>query len=536
MRKVLILITLLYTAAQAQVTNFSFTNRALTAAEVHSPGRGAQLWQGIAWDNAQAPQVPSGSTYDAAKIGYIRFNWYEMESTQGVYTLTGGYPSVEWWLRWYMDKGQTVGMGSVMPVCGGCDAALDGGTGAYPAYLHTLMQAEAVNSRDWKTSGGIWVPNWNSENYLSRLEALLDTLSKFINTQTYTPASGPFAGKTLYYKDIIEYVDIRGYGNYGEWHNAPYWTETPTGRTATSATLIRIIDAHKNKFPNFPLVALAATYDPADASITPNDVTHYAATQSNSWGKFGWRLDALGEYNHDSWLYNSTVLYSGVKMDTVIQNRWKYAPVTGEPIQGGGQYATGGPAYYALRSQIAKYHFYSFGNGNYPGGEASAAAFQDTINNAFKLAGYRYNLNGGYVSSTIYANTPFTVSLNIRNLGSAPLYNKRYKMKYQLTTFGDVVVKEFVSGFSPVFFLPSGSDSVVTETFNPGTITTQSNLKLKVILYDTANILPALDIAVTAPTRNGDGSYTLATGLASSSSAPPGLLRRYRIFRKVKTT
>ncbi len=479
----------------AQTSALSFSQIPLSSPELNSSGRGAIYWNGIFWDNASAPQVPSGTS--TGRNGYIRFNWYEMETAQGVYNFTGGYPSLEFWLRYIMDRGEAVGLG-VMTVCDGCDAPLDGGRAAYPAYLHTLMQEEAAGSRDWKASTGTWVPNWNSNNYLTRFEALLDTLSKFLNTKSYN-------GRP--YRDVIDYIDIRGYGNYGEWHNAPYWNETPSGRVATSASLKRIIDAHITSFPNYPLTLLCGAFDAANASEIPKDVTYYALNASNNYGKFGWRRDNLGEHGTDAILANNPYSYNGSRFDTAILNRWKYAAVTGEPILGGGQYADAGPSYYDLRREINLYHIAHFGNGNYPGGEPSGAAFQDTIRNAFKLTGYRYYLTGGSVTSTLVQGQSFTVSVNWRNAGVAPLYEKRWKVYYELRNGSNVTVWSGISGFRPYLFLPG--DSVVTDQFVlPGSVPAGS-YSLKLVIRDSTGFRPPIQIAITG--RAADGSYLLKT-------------------------
>ncbi len=491
----------------AQTTPVSFTKIPMSDPEIHGAGRGAIFWNGIAWNNSQAPQVPNGVS--SGRNGYIRFNWYEMESAQGVYTLTGPYPSLEFWLRYIMDRGETVGLG-VMSVCGGCDAPLDGGSAAYPAYLHTMMQAEAATSRDWKSSDGYWIPNWNSNNYLSRFEALLDTIAKFINTKSYN-------GRP--YRDVVDYIDIRGYGNFGEWHNAPYWNQTPTGRVATSASLKRIIDAHINKFPNYPLINLCGAFDAGNASEVPVDVTQYALTASNNWGRFGWRRDNLGEYGTDAILANNPYSYNGYRFDTAILNRWKYAQVTGEPILGGGQYATGGPAYFDLRREINLYHIAHFGNGNYPGGDGATPSIQDTLRNAFKLTGYRYNLNGGTITNPMTPGLPFTVTLNWQNLGVAPFYGKNFRVNYELRNASNVAVWTGTSYFRPFLFLPG--DSTVTDQFNlPNTVPT-GTYTLRLIIRDSTGYRQPLPIAITG--RAADGSYLIGTVTVGAPSAnqPP---------------
>ena len=84
----------------------------------------------------------------------------------------------------------------------------DGGIAAYPEYMHQLMQSESTT--DWK-SGSSWIPNYNSNYYLGRLLALNQALNNHIETASYNG---------IRYKDVIQFIDIRGYGSWGEWHSA----------------------------------------------------------------------------------------------------------------------------------------------------------------------------------------------------------------------------------------------------------------------------------------------------------------------------
>ena len=501
---------------KSQTTQFNFVNRPLTSAELNSPGRGAEYWNGEWWDDVNGITVPQGTA--SGHNGYIRFNWYDMEKAQGQYTFTGPWPSIESWIKILIERGESFSFG-IMSVCDGCDAAMDGGRSAYPPYLHTLMQSEATTSKDWKSSGGTWIPNWNSPNYLSRFEALLDTLSKFINTKSYTPTIGPNAGKTIQYKNVIYYVDVRGYGNYGEWHNFPYWQETPTGRVATVASLRRIIDAHKTYFPKYPLVALMGAFDGGNGSEVPSEIGHYLFTTSNQYGKIGWRRDNLGEMFYDDVLANSPYSFNGYRFDTAFTNRWKYAIVSGEPINGGGQYANGGPPYFDLRREINLYRFAHFGNGNYPTNDPTVASIRDTLREAFKLTGYRFNLNGGSVTNPIPQNSNFTIKLNWRNVGTTPLYQKRWKVVYELRNQSNQTVKKFTSKFNPYLYLPDIKDSVVVDQFNLGNLST-GNYNLVLYIEDTTAYHKPIFLNISSPTRNTDGSYTLANISVVSASLP----------------
>ena len=113
--------------------------------------------------------------------------------------------------------------------------SVDGGICAYPLFVHTGMQSESP--QDWipSGSGSMWVPNWNSNTYLSAWENFLQSLSDHINSTSY---------KGIAYKNVLSRFDICGFGNYGEWHNAGSGRGSePAGAKATGASLIRIVAA-----------------------------------------------------------------------------------------------------------------------------------------------------------------------------------------------------------------------------------------------------------------------------------------------------
>lgn len=501
-------------------TKLSFLNKPFNDPEINAPGRGAEFWNGTQWDNINAPQIPNGTTLGSN--GYNRFNWFDLEGpTQGSYKLTGPFPSLEFMIRQMIDRGHNYSF-SLMTVCEGCDMPWPNGErAAYPYYLHELMQSEPENSRDWYCPYGYWVPNWNSAYYLDRFDALLDTIARFIANGSYVAIRGPYAGKKVAYKNVINYIDIGGYGNYGEWHSYPYQKIIPEGRAATAATFKRIIDAHIKAFPNYPLVALESVFNANESAFVPNEIGYYVLTTSNAYGKIGWRRNNLGEPLEDNRLSKNTGSYLGMRFDTAIVNRYKYAIVTGEPIRGGSQYAPNNKPYSDLRREINLYHISGFGNGNYPLADIAKTSVRDTLHEAFKITGYRFNINGGSISTNLYTNTPFNITLRWRNVGVAPLYQKRWQVKYQLRTSTDQILQEWNSYFNPYLFLPSSSDSVVSQNFVIGNIPAGSNYKLVMFIQDTTGYHSPLPLALKSPGRNPDGSYTLRSKLTVANGTAP---------------
>lgn len=511
-----------YLIADSQTTNFSFTNKPFTDPELPNYHRGAQYWNGTPWDNSSAPQVPPGTPTTGAKTWYARMQWNDMESDQGVYTFTKASLGTKWWaslersLEWCADNGQLWGFGGVMTAYdGGHGVYYDGAWSIYPQYLHNLMQAETT--KDWLYTGtGNWIPNWNSPSYLNRWRVLNDTILKYVKNWKYTPSSGPWAGKLIEGPKIIDFIDLRGYGNFGEWHTYPWTDVTPSNAVCTDSSMKKIIDISVDIYGDYPLHVPIAIFDDNGWSESNAFRTWYVMTRKTRYGVIGWRRDNIGDKGYDNFLIGNTWQYNGWKADTAILNRWKYAMITGEPLNGSGS-GNCCPIYYDIRPEIGNYHYVGFGNGNY--GVNTQAAW-DTINAVFKLTGYRYNLNGGSMTTTLGQNSNFNVSLNWRNVGASPLYQKRWKIVYQLKTAADIEVKRWTSKLNPYLFLPSSTDSVVSETFNLGNVPVGTTYKLTVKFEDTVGLLSPLFIAINSPTRNADGSYTLRSNIAVTTALP----------------
>ncbi len=502
-------------------TPLSFTKIPYSDPDIISPGRGAEQWH----NGSEAIDNPTEGSPQQSLDVYYRFTWNRLEgATQGSYTWT----YFDNLVKDAIDHGQKLSFGIM--TCYGDEVdevavkTYDGGVSAYPLYLHTLMQAETANSRDW-LSDGMWIPNWNSTNYLGRLRALHDTLYGHIMATSYTATDGPHEGQSIAFKDAIYCIDIRGYGNYGEWHSGGIcnFNAYPTGRQPTNATLKTIIDHHTQVFDDWPLVMMVAAYDGAYTGIQvfgiPAEVSYYALTATNAWGNVGFRRDQWGATDSylNTLLAGNNQTYGGsAAFKTYILDKYKTAPVTGEPPRY--ENNDGPTRYWDLEDQIDDYGATSFGNGNWGitmdnNAKANARA-------AFKKAGYRILVDTGSISNSIVRGTSFFVTLNWKNVGNAPTYED-WSVSYELKNSSDVVVWTAASAFTPdLLFLPSGTATVNTDnTLTIPTTVPNGTYKLNLIIKDPSGYRAPLPLAITG--RNADGSYTLKTITFSGGCTNP---------------
>lgn len=361
---------------------------------------------------------------------YFRFSWSMFETGKDQYTWT----KFDKEMNDAIDKGQKFSFGIMTHYPDAVSPHrlnYDGGYSVYPEYLHKLMQAESV--KDWKASNGAWVPNWNSDAYITRLLALHQAINKHLYETVY---------KGVRYSDNINYIDIRGYGAFGEWHSytiANQMSQYPTGTRATEASLKRIVDAHTKGFPNFPLVALVAAFDAnrLGNTMNPPGIAHYILTTSNDWGKIGWRRDNWGATDDYLRQYTSanTYVVNGMRLDTAIMNRWKYAPVVGEPCCNSN--------YSQIKSQMELAHAVSVGAGNFDSGNST---MRNNIQAAGNASGHLITITGGQFKDN-------TLTLEWENKGNTPTYED-WTVYYELRQ-GSTIVKSINSFFqSPSMQLP----------------------------------------------------------------------------------
>ncbi|MFN4316325.1 MAG: hypothetical protein ACK4E0_18715, partial [Chitinophagaceae bacterium] len=185
----------------AQTSNLNFTVIPFSDPDLNRPGAGAEQW-----NDQNLVNIPIDGTNTRRLDKYFRFSWSMLESGQGQYTWT----RFDQEINDAISKGQKFSFGIMTHYPDAVSPHrlnYDGGYSVYPLYLHNLMQAESV--KDWRASNGSWVPNWNSEAYITRLLALHQAINNHINTTSYNGVA---------YKDVINYIDVRGYGAFGEWH------------------------------------------------------------------------------------------------------------------------------------------------------------------------------------------------------------------------------------------------------------------------------------------------------------------------------
>lgn len=483
---------------------FSFTEYAYSNPDLMNPGRGAEQWH----NGSESINNPTPNSLVRPFDVYYRFEWARIEgATQGSYN----FSYFDGLIRSAINAGQQFSFGIMTYYSDAGFVTYDGAQSSYPLYLHNLMQsAPNAADRDFITPFGNWMPNWNSPHYLGRLRALHVALNNHIMTTSYTATAGPRQGQSIRYQDVIHCIDIRGFGNYGEWHSGEMYNfgAFPGNTQPTAASLIEIINTHTEVFQNWPLGMMVAGYNgTGGASYIPifhtyNSVGYYALTATNSWGQVGNRRDQFGATDNylNDLLQNNNTVVNGQRFGTLYLNLYKTSPGTGEAMPG----VAASNQMVQLEQQVINLGATSFGNGNW--GSFPNAVTQDRIRAAWKRSGYRIKITNGEAPTIITRGVQFQIKINWQNIGVTPAYND-WQVVYELQTGGGTVVWTGVSSKVLKLFRPDQGVVETTDNFIVTLSTSAGAYKLVVRVKDPLEFRPDMKLAINGV--NGDGSYTI---------------------------
>lgn len=464
---------------------FSFTAIPFSDPDLNAPGRGAEQWH-----DRNDVNVPTEGTRTIPRDRYQRFVATRIaNNTRGSYNWT----FFDNLVRECISNNQRLSFG-VMTVYGdgntshGLVQFSDGGFAAYPEWLQNIMMGNSNASlRPWKYES-YWIPNYNNIDYSNWLLEYNRAIDAHIKSTTIN-------GVPI--KNVVNIIDIRGVGNWGEWHHYPYVgdypNKLPAGRQPTFESLKRIVDAHLQGFPDNPLVAMISAHDRERLVNTwnPPAISDYLATAKNNWGGVGYRNDHMGGLDTYTWDYLD---------HPALANVWKTGYITGEPpgsVNGTNNMGD-------LLRQVTKYHHAMVGNGNMGGGENNSTV-RNNFRAASKAAGYRIISSGGEFTP---GQSSIKITTNWQNTGIAPTYDN-WNVTYELVSASNVVTTLGVSTFKLKLFLPSNNTSANTQIFPvnvpAGTYT------LRMVVKDPTGYRSPLPLAIQG--RNADGSYTISTSV-----------------------
>ena len=246
----------------------------------------------------------------------------------------------------------------VMAYCPGC-------------WMNSRADLPAVTPSFVPRQAGTDIPDWNSAGFQGQWRELMAELGRRYGDD---PRLG--------------YVDVGGYGSYGEWHVAD-------GERVTDANGLAIVDAVASAFPTKHVLI---------NTMTPVAFTLKALAAHPH---LGLRTDSLG----------CPDMYSMVAVDERLQSVWRTRPFFSE-------WCTRADPELGAR-QVRQFHVSTLSSGNMPWShDALTARQRSAYATALASAGYRIRLRSLTLPRAMEAGDRIAVRTSWVNQGSAPTYDR----------------------------------------------------------------------------------------------------------------
>lgn len=420
----------------------------LSDPEITNPSRGQYEWI----NQAPLPRWwPNQDSYD-------RFGWYELEPAQGVYD----FSRIDRKLEAAAAKGWRHGVGimTAMSCCNWGQAEWNGGV-QVPDYVKNNSNGSWVHV-DGHSS---FFPDWNNEFYLARWEALMAALgARYRNDPRFS------------------YLDIRGYGNYGEW-----WVHNGFP-TISGPNALRLVDASVNAFSQ------GGELRKHLVMLTPrDDALRYALSRSP---KVGVRADCLGSDLGPAVGYIADPAHPA-------RSRWQTAPFVTEWCGNPGNQSQ----FDAAERDVSAYNIASISSGNIDGvGDPPNGAYE----RATKRSGYRIELDEVSLPATLNAGGAFSVATKWSNVGVTPAYDDwNVTLQLRNPATGAVVVRA-TSSLNLRSLLPTGSTPRShADSFVVPSGVAAGTYDVVVQVLDAAGYAKPLNLAIHG--KAADGSYKVGS-------------------------
>jgi hypothetical protein len=452
------------TTAAPQTVTFTPPVLPLSAPELVNPGRGLYRWLG----QEQVSEPFARRSFDA----YARYTWRDLERSEGRYDFSR--------IERDMAQAQREGRQFALRIR---TVVSETGT-QIPDYLMGRM--ERGWWRDYNGDGrqDTYVPDWNDADFRDRFTRLIAALAA---TYDGDPR--------------LRYVDIGGYGNWGEWHMHRFPYPSPSGaRAATWEARTAIVDAHIDAFTRTPLLML--TDDRA--------ALRYALSRSP---RIGWRRDSLGNSHFDR------IQRDGATW-ALLKDRWQSAPVVVEFFHPRGQ--TDPASQQLALDQVRRYHVSLVGNGNTFAWEGMSRAGKDAFVAMAKAAGYRLALRQLSLPATLTPGQSFALEAAWSNEGVAPLYDPWQVVVQLRQRDASQPVWEQALSQDLRTLMPTNdtTPTVWTEQLTLPTSVPAGQYELALVVRDPTGYFGPLTLA--NGNRAADGSYALGTiSVGRRATTPP---------------
>ncbi len=410
---------------------------------IQNAGTGTEIWNGGPGDGVTNLARYAVRVSDFSANAMIRVGWDAYETKQGEYH----FEKMDKPFENAIQYGQKLNIGCFVTSNAGTKQKIDGAFCCYPAYVHEAMQKSGqkdMTNTLWLSKADHWEPNFENPYLFERYDALLKAFAEYLEKPITV------GGKTIQRKKLVRCIEMRHFGFWGE--GAYPKRLIPSN----SACLIRFADAFIRHFPDIRIVVPTNGMVYAPDVYDPIKAYHfYLLSLRNHAGMAGifrdnWGCDESGAYYQK--LYHAANLYEkeGVKLYELLRDRWKSAPLVGEPGRWGPK-KDGSHPYWEILNQVTYLHPVMIRNCNVSTGRHTTNPSDYSIvddpkaleafQRMYALIGFRYLITEARIKRL---NGTLEVSADWLNIGLTPTYDT-WKVRYFLE---DDAGKEIWSGFS----------------------------------------------------------------------------------------
>ncbi|OGV60896.1 MAG: hypothetical protein A2283_00550 [Lentisphaerae bacterium RIFOXYA12_FULL_48_11] len=490
-------------------TGISFYPEIIPAGEgaIQNAGSGTEIWNGGSGNGVTNLVKYAVRVSDYAVNSMIRPGWVDHETGKGEYN----FAKLDKHFEYCIQYGQKLNIGCFVTSAVGKAITIDGALCSYPLYVHEAMQKSVqkdVISLSFFDKKNRWEPNFENQYYFERYDALLKAFAAYLEQ----PAT--FGGKTIQRKKLVRCIEMRHFGFWGEGAYPKHLVPSD------SKYLIRFADSFIRHFPDIRIVVPTngMVYSPTYDAV--KEYHFYLLTAKNKAGLLGifrdnWGWDERSSYYQKIYYSANRYEQDGVKLYELLRDRWKLAPLVGEP----GRTSPKGDfrPYSCLLEQVKYLHPAVVRNCNVSDG-TGANKFNpdnysifddppalDQFHQMYSIIGFRYLFTS---AKTIMKNDNMRISVDWLNIGLTPTYDK-WNIRYFIT---DETGKEIWSGSSALDLrtvVPDENtapgvvkaDKAKRHTDSFPNVPTSGKLYLQIV--DPDDISPPMALSIKGRTRAG---------------------------------
>jgi hypothetical protein len=480
------------------------------AGAIQNAGAGNEIWYGGSSNGETRLINFVVKVSEFAVNSMIRVNWADYEPTEGNYR----FDKMDKYFDYCARYNQKIDIACFCTSYVGSNTMPDGVLCSYPQYVHQAMQESGQKDIKFTSSYSFapgkvtWEPNFESDYFYERYNELLKAFAAYLKT-TIT-----FRGRQVPREKFVRLIEMRHFGYWGEGAYAS--TMIPSN----SGYLIRFADSFIQNFPDIwicvptnGMIYIPETYDPI------KDYHFYLLTARNNRGLLGTFRDNWGANEGSSYyqkLYHSANKYEkdGKKLYELIRDRWKYAPLVGEPMQVAPSDSY--QPYSDLLDQVEYLHPVVIRNCNVSDGSSSTnptsySIFNDpqaleNFRKMYSIIGFRYLVTSADISRK---NGNLGITLNWLNIGLTPTYDSWQVRFFIKNESGE----EIWSGFStidlrtvfPAEKTPPGEvneEKATLHTDSYSNVPKGGSLYMEII--DPDGISPNMALSIKGRTKDGD--------------------------------